>query len=229
MVKNDEITKKFTKKIQEYTEMTVYGQTVHCPYWMNKIKDGQVRIRGFSNGKGSASEIRQELIKQIDKLSIDREHLTSEYIRKLAKRNRIGIDCSGFVYRILNALYTSLDRIFSGGITKTDVKRLTSKEFCIPIQKVEDIQPGDLIRLRGGKHVVIILEKTADTVVYAHSSNLTTKIKGVHLAKIKITNPSKPIEFQHWLEKTGKNENFGKKFFHTDKGDGIFRLNIFVK
>lgn len=218
--------------------MEVNGMIIHCPYWMNKIQAGQVKIRGFSNGKGSASEIRQELTKQIDRLSIAPEHLTSEYIRKLAKRNRIGIDCSGFVYRVITVLihlgytntsYTSPDQIFSGGITKTNARRLTSKEFCIRIDKVKDIQLGDLIRLRGGRHVAIVMRKDSEKIVYAHSSNLSTKIKGVHVSQIEITDQKESLAFQHWLERSNNGEDFGKKFFQESEGDGVFRLKIFAK
>lgn len=216
--------------------MEVNGMIIHCPYWVNKIQEGRVTIRGFSNGKGSASEIRQELIKQIGRLSIDREHLTSEYIRKLAKRNRIGIDCSGFVYRMLDTLihlgyagsaHVSLGSIFSGGINKTNARILTSREFSLDIQKVKDVQVGDMIRLKGGHHVVIVVKKTPQTITYAHSSHQTTKIKGVHIAKINITDKEKPIQNQQWLEETNRGENFGEKFFYQEKGDGVYRLKIF--
>lgn len=238
MVKNKKMIKEFEKKVKEYTEMDVYGLTIHCPYWMNKIKNGKVVIRGFLNGKGDAISLGEELIQVIGRESqIDQRKLTTLSIRKLARRNRIGIDCSGFVYRILDAFvhfgymnvsYTSLDQIFSGGITKTSARRLTSKEFSIPVEKVSDIQSGDMIRLKGGKHVALVVKKTPQTITYAHSSHLMTKIKGVHVAKITITSGDKPIQFQHWLEKTSRSENFGKKFFYQEKGDGVFRLKIFI-
>jgi hypothetical protein len=33
---------------------------------------------------------------------------------------------------------------------------------------------------------------------------------------------------QLWLEETRKGCNFGSKYYHEEKGDGIYRLKIFA-
>src|SRR3989338_5572744 len=119
--------------IQNYISMDINGVMIHCPYWMNKMRLGKVLARGFENGKGSAYDIRREII---DWMKQENRNLSDELnIHKLAKRYRIGIDCSGLVYRYVSFLIeakkiktkvSSLDQIFSGGITRTNADRLTS-------------------------------------------------------------------------------------------------------
>ncbi len=217
--------------------MDIKGTIINCPYFMNRLKETKVIIRGFANGKGEAAEIRKEIIRRLNKLSKEQRFpQTSENLRKFARRERIGIDCSGFAYRILaqlvnikykNIQIKNLDDIFSGGINKTNVRRLTSLDYSIPVGRIENFQLGDMIRLWGGKHVAVILDIVGNKIIYVHSSHLSTQIQGVHLGEINIVDSSKSLEQQEWLEKTGKGENFGKKYFQPQNGDGVYRLKIF--
>ena len=217
--------------------MDINGLIIHCPYWMNKFRDGKVMLRGFSNGKGSAKEIQEELIKRLLNLSTDvRFELTPENLRKFARRERIGIDCSGLVYRVLNELIrinyknshlTNLAEVFTGGVHKTNARTLTSANYCIKVDKIDDFQIGDMIRMRGGKHIAIIIRVGSKEIVYAHSSFLTTEIVGVHTALIQITEANGLLMDQVWLEKTRSGEKVGKKYLDLSKGDGVFRLKIF--
>lgn len=236
-MENDYINKKIREFIRGYTAMDIDGVVIPCPYWMNRLKDGKVIVRGFANGKGSAGEIREELEKELISLSGDeRFKLTAENLRKFARRKRTGIDCSGFVYRVLDQLlrlgiggtkYKNLDEAFDGGIYKTDAKRLTGLQYCREIRNIKDFRVGDMIRLWGGKHIAIIIEVNDKEIIYAHSSSLSTKIQGVHTSFIRIIDADKPLENQIWDEKTRSGGNFGKKRFITEKGDGVFRLKIF--
>lgn len=216
--------------------MDIGGVVVNCPYLANKIKDGQVVMRGYLNGKGKAEDIHQELVKRIRKRKDKDSKLTSPYIQKFAKREEIGIDCSGFAYRVLNELarlnyksvhISDISEVFSGGIRKTNADRLTSKDYCLKIKKISNIQLGDLIRVNGGKHIIVILEMRDSQIIYAHSSRLT-ETQGVHLGFIKIKDKDKSLEYQEWLERTRKGTNFGTKYFHEEKGDGAYRLKIFA-
>ncbi|MBI5452661.1 hypothetical protein HY945_04310 [Candidatus Gottesmanbacteria bacterium] len=232
-----DISIKIHNFIREYSEMNIDGIVISCPYWMNRLKEGKVVLRGFANGKGEASEIREEIIRRLQKLPPElRFPLTPSNLQKFARRERIGIDCSGFAYRILNQLVylkyknihiNTLEEIFSGGINKTNVRTLTGLDYCVKVDEILDFQLGDMVRLWGGKHVAVILDATGSKVVYVHSSHLSTQTQGVHLAEIKIVDSSKSLAQQEWLEKTRTGENFGMKYFHPDKGDGVYRLKIF--
>lgn len=229
------IYEKLLKFIKLYTQMEMEGIVVNCPYWSNKIENGKVKIRGFMDGKGSASAIRQELIDRLHK-SFQADINSSESIRKFAKRERIGIDCSGLVYRCLDKLInlgyancqlTNLAKVFTGSITKTNADMLTSNSYCVLIDNLSNIRLGDLIRMSAGRHIAIVISIDSYKIIYAHSSSLNTRLKGVHLGKILIKDRHKPIEQQDWLEETGTGENFQKVFYDKNKGDGVFRLKIF--
>jgi len=207
--------------LKAYLEMDILGTVIACPYWMNKISGGKVVLRGFGNGKGSAKEIKNELSKRISRIS---SGYTSEDIIKFAKRERIGIDCSGFVYRFLEMLIKSrykqvsstINDIFPDGANRTNARSLTSLKYCKKIEKAKEIQIGDMIRLSGGRHIA----------VYAHSSNISKNNRGVHQGIIEITDSDQDLGMQHWFERTRSGALFNKKFLR-EKGDGVFRLKIF--
>lgn len=236
---NNNIFQSICKFIQDYVEMEVGGVVINCPYWMNKVISGKVTLRGFLNGKGDAESIRKELIRRLNNSPSDSVFpINPENLRKFARRERIGIDCSGFVYRVLDQLlrlgygntgYKSLDQVFNGGITKTNAKRLTSIQYCTEITNIKDIKLGDMIRLWNGKHIAIVLKRGGNEILYAHSSSLSTKIQGVHTSIIQIIEVNKSLEDQQWVEETRTGKNFGKKYFHRESGDGVFRLKIFEK
>ncbi len=235
-VNNIYLRKKIFNFVKKYIEMDIDGIIINCPYWRNKLKEGKVIVRGYANGKGSSFDIRGKIIETLHNSNIDRVLIDKDYIRKLAKRERIGIDCSGFAYRLLNELVRlgynnsklrSLDEVFLGGINKTKASILTDSKFSIRLTKIADYKMGDMIRLMGGKHIAIILEVKKREIIYAHSTN-KTKVKGVHLGRIKITDLRRPIQEQNWLEETETGENIAKKYFSSTQGDGVFRLNIFT-
>lgn len=214
--------------------MKIDGEVIPCPYWMNKLKNGKLVLKGYLNGKGSMLQIRARLISKIH--SRPNFILTEENIRKIAKRERVGIDCSGFAYRVLDKLVRlnyrncqlkSLDDVFKGGINRTNASMLTNKKYTIPICHISDCRSGDLIRMMGGKHVAIILEIENGQIIYVHSAS-RTKIKGVHIGKINIIDENKPVGKQEWLEETKNGESIVKKYFDSLHGDGVFRLKIFV-
>lgn len=235
MTVNKVIIDKIYKYINQYIQMDVGGIIINCPYWANKMKGGCVVLRGYLDGKGKADDIRQELIKRIQKKANIDFQLTPKYIQKFAKRERIGIDCSGFAYRVLeelarlkyvNCSLLDLSEVFEGGITRTNANTLTLKDYCLKVDKISDINLGDLIRMMNGRHVAVILKIEDSQIIYAHSSHLT-KIQGVHLGVIKIKNLTKSLPHQHWLEETRRGENFGRKYFYEGNGDGVYRLKIF--
>lgn len=217
--------------------MNINGVVINCPYWMNKLADGKVILRGFANGKGGAAEIREELIKKVKTLSQETKfESTPENLRKFTRRERIGIDCSGIAYRVLNELVhlhyknctvSDLAEVFTGGINKTNANMLTNTAFCVGINKVKEFQLGDMIRMRGGKHIAIIIRVDSNEITYVHSSSLAANIQGIHTSNIQIIKAEGILEDQVWMQVSRHGENFGRKYFDPASGDGVFRLKIF--
>lgn len=222
--------------VRQYTDMDILGIKIHCPYWMNKLKDGRVIMRGFENGKGDAKSIQDELIRLLKVEEIEAKNITIEFLQKYARRHRVGIDCSGLAYRFLdllvrskytNATIKSLDEFFLGGISKTNVFRLIGENYSIPIKAVNQIQIGDLIATKKITHVLIVIEKSAQMIKYIHASSRHTKEKGVHVGEILVKGSSFPLNQQNWREVTNDGESYNDRNFHPEAGDGIYRLKIF--
>ena len=230
----------FTRKIEEfltpYLSMKIDKKTISCPYWMNKLKNGKVVARGMYNGKGTARQIQYCIQKRLEKNPDQKRCLKSVVsLVKYARSIRAGIDCSGLAFRILNKLIQlnyrgcnerTLRDIFTGGIRKTNSKMLTSAPFAVPVNKWQNYRLGDLIRINGVHHVAVILTVTNDLLTYVHSS-WSTEVTGVHKGTIQRVKNEGGLAVQKWDERTKTGENFGDKYFHQDKGDGVYRLKFF--
>ncbi|OGG02486.1 hypothetical protein A2W14_01655 [Candidatus Gottesmanbacteria bacterium RBG_16_37_8] len=232
-----DLQKKTQIFVDGFLNMDILGQSFNCPYWSNKMKNGRVVLRGFLDGKGDSKSIKHQL-ENLILPEINKDQILSNPLLfyKFAKKNRIGIDCSGFVYRILDFLISrgfvkrrinKITGVFKDGIRKTNASALTSNEFNVKVNTAGKVQFADMIRFNGGQHIALIIDKSADILTYVHSSKQLSEKYGVHKASIRITDPSKGLEFQIWQEKTGKGDNFGQKYFRPEIGDGIFRLKAF--
>jgi hypothetical protein len=232
-MQNNHFQNGLNRFVDSYINMKIGNISINCPYWSNKIINGKVTIRGYLNGKGDAKSIADELNRMVDGFHIKSESDCVTDLIKIAKRSRIGIDCSGLVYRLLNFIVQSnnerkienLDQIFEGGINKTNADKLTSSEYSTKIENIKDIRTGDMIRIMSGKHLLAIIDVDQKSITYLHSSSINTKIKGVHKGKIMINNLNKRIELQTWLEETKNGKSYAK-FCREFNNDGVYRLKI---
>jgi len=88
---------KLKQLAEEYINFSVNGVKVAIPYVLVKA-----RWRfGKSSGKGRPEEIRAELCRLAERQSIVLEKLSPLEITRLMRENKIGIECSGFVYQVL--------------------------------------------------------------------------------------------------------------------------------
>jgi len=226
------------KLLYQYLHLPIAGKKIRCPYWRDKIEKG---IWGPLGGKGKVNQIVRATLVMAKIQRIELKELSGEKIENFIRKNRIGLDCSGLVYWLLdaldrekggNGLVDDIPRAKGRFLIRANVEMLTNDKVTIPIEKISDVKVGDIIRLQGGKHLAVVIQirKARNQVkefVYAHSSNLT-EVKGVHLNKIMIKNPDKGLEKQIWLEKTYKGENYGQKYFRLEKGDGVRRLRVWI-
>lgn len=225
----------------KYTHLSLGEKKIVCPYWINNLKLG---VFGPYGGKGTPEQIVEATEAEAEKISLDLNKLTKEEILAFMKNKRLGVDCSGFVFWMLD----TLDREKGGnGIAddipgssgrflpaRANVMMLSSDEVSLPV-KLKEVKVGDMIRLNNGKHVVIILrilrnvgdlEKVKE-IEYAHSSG-RTKIQGVHLGRIKVNDSLKGLEAQLWEEKAIDGQNYGQTNYLSQAGDNIRRLKIWA-
>ena len=231
------------KLLGQYLHLNIGGKKVRCPYWMNILnpdpRTDKKKLQGPYGGKGRPEQIIEATLVAAKREGINLNELSPGQIKAFMKKNRIGVDCSGLVYWFLDAL----DREKGGNgladdipgvkgkfLTRANVEMLTNDEVSMPIKAINEAAVGDMIRVVAGKHIAIITGIKKDKggtkeLVYAHSSNLT-ETKGVHVGRILIKDSQKSLADQVWLEKTSKGENYGKKHFHLEEGDGVRRLKV---
>ena len=194
--------------------LSLGGKLVPTPYRINIPYQDDRRKYGKSSP--------EELIKNTQDIAheqdFDLKKASVEEVRTFMEKNQLGIDCSGFVYHLLDYL---LKEIGKGGMekigfpqaSKTNVALLTSEQFSIPATDFSKVKPGDLIKLNSQKeipHILIILSHQNGIITYAHSSFLT-KVKGVHQSQIK--NGRFPDDLRAFN-------------FNTIIGDGIYRIKV---
>ncbi len=115
-------------------------------------------------GKGNAKEIALKTIEIANQNNIKLLELSPQQIYNLQKKNNIGIDCSGLVCHLLNFYFgTKLD------VRKTSADMLTSTPLSQKIN-FSDIKTADLIRQKNGHHVLFVIEKIGNKVIYVDSS-----------------------------------------------------------
>jgi len=176
-------------------------------------------------GKETCEQIAQSTIDLAKKQKVNLLKLTPKGIYNFQKKNHLGIDCSGLVYHLVDRLYffntgkSIFDHLIGTenlrGPRRVSANLFTDKINSIKVTNYDDIRTGDLIRVDNGRHIIFIINKEGNRINYVHSSN-KTKITGVHLGQIIITNPSKSLKFQTWSDTTKDGKSY--------TGDDIYRL-----
>ncbi len=189
--------------IQNYLQLPFSGHNINCPYFNNR----RVRLRGGLRaliGKGSPKNIVEEITIISLREKIDLNKLTDQELKKFLINNKIGIDCSGLVYHILDAEMKaqnkgSLHKILKRPWFKNPIRKLLVKlrpientgvgTFNHPVNSEEinlkDVQPGDMIIIMGAgtkqdyNHILLVHEVesvivTPPIIHYTHSFQYPT-------------------------------------------------------
>ncbi|MCL4367068.1 NlpC/P60 family protein [Patescibacteria group bacterium] len=214
--------------------LNVYGKQISIPYRINLPPIKYSVDNKHRRGKSSPRQITKQLKIDAEEQGFNLQKATPKQVRQFMIKNKLGLDCSGFAYQMINKVLKQLHKgtLVQAGlprVTRTNVEILTSNQFSVPVSSTEDIEPGDLIKLASSQkipHVVIVIKKTPSEIVYAHSSDSTTE-SGVHLGKIIITNPKWGIEKQTWEEKTHNNQSY-QSLYIPQYGDKVVRLKTLL-
>lgn len=233
--------------IDKYFHLDIVGKKVICPYFINK-KGGFLNKPVFA-GKGDPLEIEvaaANLFKHIDLMDKDEEFIRSQMVE-----NYLGVDCSGLVYQIYNKWLRDIENKgeLKNYLSKTHslnprklVSRLIKPQSSVsadmftsgPISKkvdVKDIRPGDLIRTRGGKHVLFITEVEYENdipkkIIFVNSATYY-KRSGVRYGEI-ILDESLDLLKSEWRD-NDPNEDINyayKGFRELTMNNGTFRPNL---
>jgi hypothetical protein len=88
--------------ISQYLHFQAGSAVCSVPYFNNKTRGSRGALRTHI-GKGSPQDIAEETETLLKLKHISPETLSDEALKKLLTDSAIGIDCSGFVYHVLNA------------------------------------------------------------------------------------------------------------------------------
>lgn len=180
--------------IDQYLHFAVGPASVAVPYYNNRRNKVRAGLR-VTVGKGSLSEIQEEVDIICLKGYIKKETLTEESAKKLLVDNGIGIDCSGLVYYVLNSEYQAVKKgslkshirfpktfnLFRALIRRWRVieninVELLASDLNSQVIALSDVMPGDLITIIDAgyagtvDHVMLVesVEKAGDLVVNIH-------------------------------------------------------------
>jgi len=233
--------------IDQYRHLPLGDKLVQCPYFKNRAN---VRA-GLSvyMGKGTPDEIIEETKILAQKSSFDLKTMSEQDINQFMILNSLGIDCSGFISQILNALDEKLvKKIAAIKFSKRPIRALISRYR--PIENIsanqltsaphsemldlwQDLQPGDMIRTRAGKHVLLIIETKRNEsndlkeFTYNHSTSYYDQANGIRQGRVSIIYPNEALKDQDWQEKDDSGKNYTHEGLLEDDGtNGVYRLKI---
>ena len=172
------LTQRALNVIDQYLHFKIGNAVCSIPYFNNKTTRTRGGLR-VAIGKGSPKEIFEEVQDIVIKNHISINALTNDSLKRLLADNNIGIDCSAFVYYVLNAESEErkkghLDKHLSftncHGILGRIRCSLRPIENCnvatfandknsrsIPIKEIE---PGDIITMKSEEnnrdHILVI-------------------------------------------------------------------------
>lgn len=200
--------------------LNIEGKKVSIPYRIN-IPPMKHPAR---QGKSAPEVILKQLYEDAKQQGFDLKQASVEEIRDFMKQNNLGLDCSGFVYRMLDFFVQEikgkpLTELGFEHVGRTNVAILTDDNHSIKVDP-KDIQPGDIIKTNSEgdiDHILIVIGKNKNQVTYAHSSRETIP-QGVHKGKFEIL-PQGQIKFI---------EDLRNITYNNKAGDGPRRLKILV-
>lgn len=245
--------KSIYKRIEDYQNLNISEKNKPTtPYFINDRVRKDLRAMV---GKGTPEEIIMEARIWEKLKGIDFDSITEAEAKEFLKNTHVGIDCSGFVVHILDYWYkqNTKKHIWSflkipnqtmfgwlkyklRPVEKLGAEIITDDINCRIIE-LKDVAPLDLIRSKSRKanadHIMMVLEVEKDEnqiplrLKYVHSTPYFGKYNGVKFGEIQITDLTKPLEEQKWLETDFDGSVPTLEGFKINAGDnGLRRLKF---
>ncbi|HAT03242.1 MAG TPA: hypothetical protein DCS29_00485 [Candidatus Magasanikbacteria bacterium] len=211
--------------INQFLHLTFNGKRVRTPYFNNRRSGTRGALR-VSIGKGNVNDIKEELKILSLREKIDLRELDEQTITEFIVDHKIGIDCSGLVYYILDEELKSQHKNHLKTYLKFPDAKNPLRKLLIKLRPVENcnvktlayeinsaeinlnnIQAGDMIIMMNAgarhdyNHVMVITHIDDTTIHYVHSFQYPEDglyNHGVREETITIINTSKSITEQQW-------------------------------
>ena len=212
------------RTVEAYLHTTVDGAEAACPYHINP---GLHAANRAMLGKGSPQEIEAAAAKWFNTYDMHSAG-DSATLRSMLLACGIGVDCSVFASWVLNGLsQEKLGRpiwkcLKFPGVRRATVSKLrpvenisanllTGQLNAQPVSDLSQVRPGDLIRVAGWHHVVVITEVGLDSgghaayFQYAQSSCMYGTESGVRTGHAIIKKPQGGLLEQQWFDNYPRN------------------------
>ena len=224
--------------MENFTALPIAGKKVPIPYWRNRFYANGRRIQGPFGGKGTPAEIRRATLKKAEKLGFGLSEMTVSEIRRFMREKKIGLDCSGFAFQILDFLRPGFWRGLqkAPGSSPKPIRRFNSRALTNgrnsrrigPIW--QNIKVGDIIPAAFTQrldHVMVIVDVGKKAIEYAHSSG-STIVSGPHRGRIYLRDSRQPLWRQQWPEQLKSGSPLLGKVQPVLEKIGIRRLRPFM-
>lgn len=202
-----------------YRKLQIQDLEVVCPYHINTGLRGKSRALV---GKGRPEEIEAAAELYLNRFQMHANG-DPERLQAYLMACGLGVDCSGFAAWMLNCVtLQKLHQPLPRCLTFPSVKRrlvskvrpfenisanlLTNAANTVRVTDINQVQPGDLIRLIYGGHVMIVSEvglSKQGRVTYFKYMQSTVgygKQSGVEEDEVRITNPKGYLLDQQWAD-----------------------------
>ena len=222
------------------------GRLVATPYYKNSPHEKRF-TDPVDAGKGGPHEIIADVHARALMQRVQIDLMNAEDVRNFMISQGVGVDCSGLAAHVLNAYSLEKSgkpieyRLRPSAVSfwrkilfqfrpfqNINVLTLTSPENSVPVA-LDEIKPGDLMRTRGGKHVLVVSEAEREngkliSFCYVHSSGQFGEDSGAREGKVVITDSSKDLGDQEWKEGWHGRIPAREGWREEREKNGIFRL-----
>jgi hypothetical protein len=243
-----QLNKYCLERIWQYQNLNLFGKKVNTPYFINSVEQkfvdlmrtcgiSQNKIREFHQryknreinygwymGKGTPEEICNAVNKICSENGIDLKGTKKEVIAEFMKLYGIGIDCSGFVYNVLDYAFGKLGSLeeLKKRLAWQDIQKQTPSRAGVFIFKgsassvisAKEARPLDLICIsfQNYDHIGMLID-AADKLKVAQST-IGVLPTGVNLSSFSVSSRGIPVfgyqpdDTDNWekLYKNGKLE-----------------------
>ncbi len=198
------LQKALYKEVENYTRLKIAEREVSLPYSRELLNRPHSKPHFVPlSGKGNWQALLNCTLYFARQEGFDLKTAKAEEIRGFMKKWRIGVDCSGFVYNVLDMSLKKIghpgidgwlksafeDWVFAFGIRVVNTTAFT-KTYNTKRVSLQDLLPGDLILLEDKKekpdHLLLVISKTPSSLVYAHSSGVIGEKDGPRVAEAQI-------------------------------------------
>ena len=221
------LSKQALQLIEDYQNLSIGQHKIPCPYFNNR-RSGVRGALAVLVGKGNPKDIEEEALLFALREKVDLDNLDKTELKKFLIYHNLVIDCSAFVYHVLD---TELKAQGKGGLkkyikrpwVKNPLRKLIAR--LRPVEntgvatfnnganttkvKLSEIKPGDIIIMMNTgikndlHHILIVYEVSENQIKYSNSFQFTTDGQyshGIKQGEIKIIYPTKNILEQEWSE-----------------------------